>query len=158
MSQDPGAISAAAESSAAAAPAELSIDYSSSAGLAPRDIIGVGYTGVWRYVSPEPAKNLTPGERDALHAVGLGIALLWEDAATNALGGAAAGMHDGTRAVGQARALGLPVGCPLLANLGDFAATPAQITAIQAYYHEFRRVAGFAFQFGGYATAYIIDQ
>jgi hypothetical protein len=45
-----------------------------------------------------------------------------------------------------------------VANLGDFKASAGQIPAIQAYYHEFRRVPGFAYEPGGYATGFIISE
>lgn len=137
---------------------ELSCDYS-LARPSPAAIKAAGYVAVWRYLSPNPnAKNLSVSEANALHAAGLGIGLIWETFADRALSGEAGGTADGTAAVAQAKALGAASGCPLLANLGDFKATLAQIPAIQAYYHAFRRVPGFAYQAGGYATRFIIDQ
>lgn len=135
----------------------LAIDYA-WARPDPAAIKAAGYDAVLRYLSADPTKNLTPGEAAALHAAGLGIGLIWETTAQAALGGGPAGAADGAQAVGEAQALGLPEGCLLIANLGDFAATADQLAAIHAYYYAFRRVPGFSYQPGGYATGYIIEQ
>lgn len=117
-----------------------------------------GYSAVLRYLSTDPTKNLSTGERDSILNAGLGIGLVWETQSNRAIGGATAGATDGDMAVSQATALGVPPGAMLVANLGDFAATAADIPAIHEYYAAFRRVAGFGYQAGGYATGYIIDE
>ena len=134
----------------------LSCDYS-LARPSPAAIRQAGYTAVWRYLSGGGnAKDLTESEAVSLHAAGLGIGTIWETTGTRALDGAAAGAGDGAAAAKQARSLGQPYGTPLLANVGDFAATPAQIPAIHAYYYAFRQEV-LDWQFGGYATGFIIN-
>jgi hypothetical protein len=112
---------------------------------------------VWRYLSNDPSKNLTGAEASSLHSAGLGVGCVWETTNVRALGGAAAGAADGRTAAAEAPLVGLPHGTPLLANIGDFAATGAQIAAIHAYYYAFR-LATRLWQTGAYATRYIIDQ
>ena len=137
---------------------ELSIDYD-TARPSPAAIKAAGYTAVWRYLDggAVPGKSLTAAEAASLHAAGLGIGCVWETTSNRALDGAAAGTADGNAAAIQAHDTGLPHGCPLLVNVGDFAATTAEISAIHAYYHAFRN-ATLAWQTGGYATGYIIGE
>lgn len=136
---------------------ELSVDYS-WARPAPAAVKAAGYTAVWRYLSGgTEGKDLTAAEAASLHAAGLGIGCVWETTAQRALGGADAGAADGRAAAAQAKAVGLPAGCPLLVNVGDFAADEAQLTTIESYYHAFRQATEATWQTGGYATGYIID-
>jgi hypothetical protein len=133
----------------------LSIDYS-FARPDPAAIRAAGYGGVWRYLSTDPDKSLGKEEAAALHAAGLGIGLVWESTAQRSLEGAQAGTDDGITAAEQARALGVPDGCPLLVAVADFAATPDQVGTIHDYYFHFRsQVMGW--QYGGYGTGYVID-
>lgn len=74
-----------------------------------------GAAGVCRYLSMNPAKNLTADERDALLAAGLDIVLVWETTATRSSEGAAAGATDGMLAGQQAKALGYPQGATVYA-------------------------------------------
>jgi hypothetical protein len=135
---------------------ELSVDYS-WARPAPAAIRAAGYAGVWRYLSGGTAgKDLTKEEAAALHGAGLGIGCVWETTARRATEGAAAGTADGKGAAAQARSVGLPQGCPLLVNVGDFAGASAQLDVIEAYYHAFRAETEATWQTGGYATAFII--
>lgn len=57
-----------------------------------------------------PAKELHPGEVDALHAAGIGVIAVWEWAANDALRGYGVGKQYGEEAVTQLRALGYPLG------------------------------------------------
>lgn len=74
----------------------------------PAAIKASGYVGVLRYLSTDPTKNLSPGERDLLQAQGLAIGLVWETTADRALQGAQAGTQDALLANGQADDLGYP--------------------------------------------------
>lgn len=141
---------------------QLAIDLS-IARPAGRAIAAAGYSAVIGYVSGGLQLGGRPKDLDALYiadlqAAGLGVGLIWETSATAALGGGNQGAIDGARAVAEARSMGFPAGALLLANLGDFAAAASQIPLIHDYYYAFRRVPGFNFQAGGYATGYIIDQ
>ncbi|MDA8440498.1 MAG: DUF1906 domain-containing protein [Propionibacterium sp.] len=78
----------------------------------PASIVSSGAAGVMRYLSHTPAKNLSAGERDALHAAGLAVGLVWEtDGVTT--GGAGVGASHAQQANAQADALGYPVDCPI---------------------------------------------
>ena len=135
----------------------FSIDFS-YARPNPAAIKAAGYVGVWRYLSGGTAgKDITFDEFESYLKAGLGVGLVWETTGERALDGAAAGAADGRAALAQVATVGYPHGAPLVCNVGDFAATAAQIPAIEAYYNAFvAQVA--AYQFGGYATGYIIDQ
>lgn len=92
----------------------------------PAAIVAAGYQGVMRYLSPDVSKNLSAGERDALHKAGLSIGLVWEGAATRAGQGHAAGVADATQAEAQATALGFPAPCPIFFAV-DYDTTPAAV-------------------------------
>jgi hypothetical protein len=74
----------------------------------PAAIAGAGYSGVLRYLSFEPSKNLSPAERDGLWAAGLSIGLVWEATAQAPLQGFSRGQSDARNANDQADALGWP--------------------------------------------------
>lgn len=85
----------------------LVLDYS-WARPSPAAIKGAGYSGVIRYLSYEPSKNLSNAERDALWREGLSIGLVWEATAQAPLGGYARGQADAREANRQADAFGWP--------------------------------------------------
>jgi hypothetical protein len=129
----------------------LLIDYS-AARPAPAIIKTVGYSGVMRYLSNDPGKNLQPAERDALLAAGLSIGLVWETTANRAQDGYAAGLADAKVAEAQARALGYPSSCPIFFAV-DFDADPA---AVKAYFDGVR--AGLVDHPGGiYGSLRVVD-
>lgn len=66
--------------------------------------------GVIRYLSRDSAKHATGPELAELHQAGIATALVFEDGAERATGGAAAGWADGEFAATQAAALGVPRG------------------------------------------------
>lgn len=66
-------------------------------------------TGVIRYLSTDPAKNLSASERDALFAADLAIGLVWETTAHMMDGGYLAGYANALTANAQADALGAPL-------------------------------------------------
>lgn len=107
----------------------------------PAQVRSVGASAVIGYVSPEPAKNLTDPQQylDA----GIDVALVWEDSATNALGGSSQGQSDAMRALAQAKALGYPDACTLYFAV-DFDVTPAQEPTVQAYIRAAESVVGHA--------------
>lgn len=98
----------------------------------PAQIKANGYVGVVRYLSHDASKSLSAAEREALHAQGLGISLVFEDGAQRALGGAADGKADGLFANAQADALGFPRSLPLFYAV-DFNVTAAQLPIVLAY-------------------------
>jgi peptidoglycan hydrolase-like protein with peptidoglycan-binding domain len=136
---------------------ELAIDTSYSHPN-PSAISQAGYTTVIRYLSPDPAKNLSPSEAAGYHAAGLKIALIWESTGQRALDGAPAGNADAVAALHEAEALGYLTGCVIFTNIGDFAAVPAQLFAIHSYYSTWAgAIYGAKYVPGGYGTGYIID-
>jgi hypothetical protein len=94
---------------------------------APEALTGAGFTAVLRYLSHEPAKNLSLGERDALHGAGLAVGLVWESTANRALAGYAAGRADAHIANAQADALGFPPGKVLFYAV-DISTGPGPVT------------------------------
>ena len=93
----------------------------------PGSLKAAGYVGVMRYLARKvDAKLLQAGERDALHAAGLGIGLVWETTASRAGDGEAAGVADAVTAEGLADALGAPRELPIFFAV-DFDATAAQV-------------------------------
>lgn len=128
---------------------ELGCDYA-WAKPDPAQIKAAGYTFVLRYVSPDPSKNLTVAERDALWAHGISIGLVWESSAGRALDGMTAGMVDARAAVAQANALGMDADVPL------FFACDRDTTAgqVRPYY---RGVATIRHCCGAYGGIRVVD-
>lgn len=86
-----------------------------------------GYVGAMRYLARTvDAKLLQASERDALHAAGLGIGLVWETTASRAGEGEAAGVADVRSAEALADDLGVPDDLPIFYAV-DFDAGPAQV-------------------------------
>lgn len=83
-------------------------DYSDTSAKAAA-LVKAGAKFVVRYVGTSP-KCLTVGERNALHAAGLGIGLVYEVGGTSFTGGNAAGQKDGAAAKKAAALLGVPAG------------------------------------------------
>ena len=110
---------------------QLAVDMLSTT-IDPAAIKAAGYVAVLRYL-----KNLTPEEAHGYLAHGLGIGTIFESAATESLGGAAAGAQDGAVAAAMMRSLGQPAGTVHVVNLSDFAPTPADLPAITAYWHAY---------------------
>lgn len=111
-----------------------------------------GYVAVLRYL-----RNLTRAEAQAYLAAGLGVGTIFETAADEAALGAAVGASDGRVAASQAAVIGQPWGTLLVVNLADFAASPAQLPAIAAYFDAFRAEAA-QYQTCGYGTAYVLEE
>lgn len=85
-----------------------------------------------RYLSHDPAKNLTRAEADDLAAHGVSCVVVWESTASRALSGRSGGIADAHDAVAQATAAGMPAGRPVFFAV-DFDATASQQAAINAY-------------------------
>lgn len=95
----------------------LVMDYS-EARPDPAAIKAAGFVSVMRYLadpnnSLQIPKILTKEEAAALHAVGLGIGLVFETTANEATTGGAAGSRDVVLAEDQATALNYPGDCPI---------------------------------------------
>jgi len=113
---------------------------------------GAGIRGVIRYISYSTnGKNLTAPERDALHAAGLGILLVWENLKGDPLSGAALGKDHGAEAAHQATVLGYPKGLPIYAAVDMDTLNGVQTIQIVAYLGEFaKQVQAAGFKCGGY--------
>jgi hypothetical protein len=129
------------------------VDYSFSH-PAPSVIKAAGYVGVMRYISPgSNTKNLSPAERDGLHAAGLSIGLVWESSAGRAGQGLAAGIADSRAAEAAAGVLGYPSGCPIFYAVDSGALSPA---VVQPYFQGLVRTAS-RYPVGVYGSASVVD-
>jgi hypothetical protein len=108
---------------------DYAFDQPSTAALA---AAGIGFA--CRYLSTDPAKNLTVAERDSLHAAGISIVLVWETTGTSALSGYNQGLSDAHAARTQATALGFPASLPIYYAV-DFNATTGQMSDVLDYLH-----------------------
>jgi len=97
---------------------------------------GAGYAFAMGYVSPNPAKNLTPDVMAAYSERGILVGLVWESTGGRALEGQAAGAADGRAAEDQANAVGYPVDAVIFFAV-DQDTTSADYPAIQAYAEAF---------------------
>jgi hypothetical protein len=79
-----------------------------------------GAVGVLRYLTrSSSAKRLTAVEARQLRAAGLWVGVVFEDGATRAISGRQAGYDDAVYAAAQAKAIGIPVTCPLFFAVDD---------------------------------------
>lgn len=118
----------------------LVLDYSWTR-PSPAAIKAAGYSGVIRYLSYEPSKNLSIGERDALWREGLSIGLVWETTAGAPLNGYGRGQADAHEANRQADTFGWP-GHVVIIYAIDFEATAAQLATIRDYFRGVLSVGG----------------
>lgn len=116
---------------------DIGVDYSYGR-PDPVELARLGYRFACRYLSltSTQKKVLQPEERDALHAAGLGIVLVFESAAERPLGGASAGQLDGALAARHARLLGYPTSVPLIAAV-DIDITARTLPTAFAYVQGF---------------------
>lgn len=112
-------------------------DYASR--LNPRSVAALGYRFVVRYINgtADHWKVITPQERDAIHAAGLGLMLVWETTANRPLAGAQGGRIDGARARADLIRLGCPPNVAVLAAV-DIDVEPANLRTVVAYLEAFR--------------------
>lgn len=86
---------------------------SSYAQVSATELAQQGYTGHIRYLSHEPAKNMSPAQIQDLHSLDLGAGLVWETTAARARAGYQAGADDAVEANRQADRLTWPVDRPI---------------------------------------------
>lgn len=90
-------------------------------------LVAHGIKFVCRYLSTDPAKDLTAAEVSALHSAGISIVAVWETTGATFLQGYNAGLRDAQAAREAADALGIPKTVPLYyaidqnVNAGGFA-------------------------------------
>lgn len=106
--------------------------------LEPAEVKALGYEFVARYINGKTThwKVLTPGERDHLFAVGLGIILVFETSAERPLSGPVAGARDGQIAAMHAAYLGYPRSMPIVAAV-DIDVTAANRDVVTGYWEAF---------------------
>jgi hypothetical protein len=121
----------------------------------PTTLKNLGFVGIMRYLSYEPGKNLSAGERDSFHNAGLGIGLVWESTANRPIYGASAGAADGAVANQQANALGLPLDRPIYFAM-DTDYRRADFPVIAAYFRAAKERIG-GRPIGAYIGADFID-
>lgn len=115
-----------------------------------------GISFACRYLSTDTSKNLSAAERDALHAAGISIVLVWETTGTSAQQGYAQGMSDGAEARKQATALGFPTSLPIYYAV-DFDATAGQMPAVLDYLHGAADAEGSKARVGVYGSYAVVE-
>lgn len=98
----------------------------------PAAVKAAGYAGVIGYLSHDASKTMSGLYRDECFAHDLLIGLVFEDAATRALGGHVAGMADGQWANAEADALHWPADRPIYYAV-DFDVAAGQVNAVLEY-------------------------
>lgn len=113
----------------------------------------MGVQFVASYLSNDRSKNWTPAMINTYHAMGRGTICVWENAATRALAGYAAGRADASAALRQEQTLGVPVSAPIYFAV-DFDETPHQAGAVASYFRGINSILGVARTgaYGGYGT------
>jgi hypothetical protein len=122
-------------------PSPLYVDFS-DARPAPAAIRAAGYSGVIRYGSHDPAKDLSAPEYAGYRAVGLDVLGVWETTGVDALAGASAGASDAAEAEAFFGALGYPTdpAHPIFYAI-DFGATAQQDVPVEEYFAAIRAYA-----------------
>lgn len=124
-------------------PGDLVLDYAAQATTLQwrtKEMVDIGVKAVVRYLCPSTtAKRVTKQEVEAYHAAGIGVLLVWEHRATDAL------LEDGSRfglqAAMQAHDLGYPVDTPIIIAV-DTDITAKTLTRAVDYVHKFVQASG----------------
>lgn len=114
---------------------QYALDYSAGHPAA-ATVIADGYPGIIRYVGFDPAlrpKCIGAAEYADMNRAGVGVALVYEDQAGDALAGRAAGRTAATRARQWADRIGFPAGRPLYLACDTDVVTEAQFVAVLDY-------------------------
>lgn len=98
----------------------------------PAELAAAGVTFVCRYLSQDPAKDLTAAEYAEYRMIAVDVVVVWETTANRMLDGASAGSEDARLADALRTSIGIP-GEPPIYFACDFDATPADQTQIHAY-------------------------
>ena len=122
----------------------------------PSGLRGDGYTFAARYLSHDGSKNISASEAGALWSAGVDVVVVWEDGASNVLGGYSQGVADAQVAAQQAAAAGMPSGRPIYFAI-DFDEQSSQQGTVDAYFDGVASVIGRA-RTGAYAGFYAIGR
>jgi len=135
-------------------PGDIVLDYASTI-TDPSTLermVSAGVKAVVRYISVSPTgpSDIQPAEVAALHAAGLGILVVFEEAKNSALAGRLAGVGHGNAARNNLLRLGYPGDIPVIVNAQDTGLVPSQYRYVADY------VAGFmdAVRWGGGLIVY----
>jgi hypothetical protein len=133
-------------------PTPLYADFS-DARPSPASIKAAGYTGVIRYGSRTPAKNLTRAERQSYIDAGLDVLGVWETTGTDALSGAPAGSADAVAAEVFFATCGYPTDAahPILYAI-DFGATAQQDVPVEEYFEAIEGTSSRSHGWGPYGS------
>ena len=92
-----------------------------------------GVVAVGRYAAPSTfRKTLTPVEALEIRSASIGIVVVFEEGARNALGGVAQGTKDGLTAREVAQRAGIPAAAPMFFAI-DFEPLTSQVPLVRAY-------------------------
>jgi hypothetical protein len=128
----------------------VGIDFSFASSLpTPAELKAAGVTFVCRYLSQDPAKDLTANEYSGYRTNGIDVVVIWETAADRMLAGHSAGATDAADAETLLTQIGIP-GTPPVYFACDFDATVADQTPINAYLNGVASVLAFG-RIGMYA-------
>jgi hypothetical protein len=121
------------------------------------ELRAAGMRFVCRYLSHTPAKNLTRPEADRLTAAGLGIVVVWQQGATQALAGAAGGRADAAAAQTQLLAVGGPADAVIYFAVDFDTTTTSQRALADSYLDAAAVTLGGGHRVGVYGEADVLD-
>jgi hypothetical protein len=118
------------------------------------NIKNAGFVGVMRYLSHDPAKNMSVSEAQQLDSVGLAWGLVWESTAQSVTGGFNQGVADAQTALGQSNTLSYSG--PIYFAI-DYDAPESDQPVINEYFKGAASVVG-AGRVGGYGGFYPVKR
>ncbi|MGW1678624.1 glycoside hydrolase domain-containing protein [Saccharopolyspora sp. NPDC002376] len=124
----------------------------------PRQLKSAGFDFVVRYVgTPGRRKNITAAEFRDMTGAGVGVALVFENRAGNALAGRAAGARNARAALEGARSFGWPHDRPIYMAVDQDITTESQMRTVVEYLRGAGDVLGIE-RIGVYGEADVVDR
>lgn len=137
---------------------DYALDYSAGAPAATA-VRAAGYVGVIRYCGfPANRKCVTHGEYADMLAHGVGVGLVFEQFANDALQGAAGGRRNAALARAHAADIGFPPGRPIYMACDTDIVTPAQFATVLDYLRGAGEILGGPQMVGVYGEYDVIDR
>lgn len=134
------------------------LDYS-AARPSGKAIKAAGYNFVIRYVgTPGRTKNITKAEYADLTGAGVGVALVYENKAGDALGGFNAGVTAAVNARNDARSIGFPSSRPIYFAVDQDIVSETQFKTVMQYLRGAQSVMGTAAQTGVYGEYDVVTR
>lgn len=121
----------------------------------PKAILNAGYRGVLRYISHTASKNLTLSEYMMYRNAGIGVAVVFEDAAGQALQGYAQGLADAQFANRYADQIQFPKSAPIFYAVDTQILGPNAHQVVLQYFNGARAAGGREVR--GYGQASVCD-